>query len=205
MTTHVLMIVDMSGSMAALAADVRGGFNTYLNGLREDTNADYKISVTLFDHRYMPLCTAATVERAPELTDANYQPAGSTALLDAVGRTVGAFDQATTLADGDRVLVVIQTDGYENASQEWSFPDVTKLIETREATGAWSFTYLGAGADSWDQAAKMGVNRAQYVNTAKTAAGTTATYSGLTTATRAYAGGRSAAESAEIIRGTAGV
>lgn len=204
-TTYVLMISDMSGSMTYLAEDVRGGFNTYITGLREDTDADYRVSVTLFDHRYMPLCVAAALDQVPELTEDNYQPAGSTALLDAVGRTIGSFDLSVTLAGDDRVLVVIQTDGKENASTEWTYDGVKKLIETREATGKWSVTYLGAGRDSWDQAAAMGVNRSQYVNTANTAEGTAASYFGLSTATRNYAAGQSGEEAAAIVRGVAGV
>jgi len=205
LTTHVLIVTDMSGSMSKLAADVRGGFNSYIDDLRNDTDGDYRVTATLFDHRYMPLCTNATLVQVPALDEHNYVPAGSTALLDAVGRTVGTFEQATTLADDDRVLLVIQTDGYENSSIEWNFAGVSKLINTREATGKWSVTYLGAGKDSWDQASLMGINRSQYVNTADSSIGTANTYSGLATATRAYSKGASGQSVAETVRGVAGI
>lgn len=204
-TTHVLIITDMSGSMSKLAADVRGGFNSYIEDLRKDTDATYKATVTLFDHRYMPLCAAATLDQVPALDDHNYVPAGSTALLDAVGRTIGQFDQATTLEPDDRVLLVIQTDGQENSSIEWKFAAISKLITAKEATGQWSVNYLGAGKDSWDQANAMGINSANYINTADTSAGTIASYSGLATATRSYSKGASGQSVGDTLRGVAGV
>ncbi len=201
-TTHVLMIADMSGSMHQLADDVRGGFNAYIAGLREDTDNTYKVTVALFDHRYMPLCTAVDLTDVPTLTSDNYEPAGSTALLDAVGLTVTGL--TAPLEPGDKVLVVIQTDGKENASEEWTFRAVADLIKSRTAAGNWDFTYLGAGVDSWDQAAMMGIGRAMYVNTANTSEGTAATYTSLVGATRNYAGGQSGAEAVREIRETAG-
>lgn len=205
MTIHVLIVTDMSGSMSKLAEDVRGGFNSYIADLRKDTDATYRVTVCLFDHRYMSLCVNAPLDQVPALDDRNYVPTGSTALLDAVGRTVGLFEQATTLEDDDRVLLVIQTDGAENASIEWRFPAINTLLTTREATGKWSVVYLGTGKDSWSQAGAMGINRSHYVNTGDTSAGTAATYSGLATATRSYSKGATGEAAAETLRGVAGI
>lgn len=202
-TTHVLLVTDMSGSMGHLADDVRGGFNTYVAGLKGKPGS-YRLTATLFDQRYMPLCVDADLATVPELTGDNYSPAGSTALLDAVGRTVGEFETRAKLGDADRVLVVIQTDGQENASREWTWAAVQGLIKDREATGKWSFVYLGAGADTWDQANRMGVAGANYVGTHATSAGTRATYDSLVGATTAYAAGADGARTARRIRDEAG-
>ena len=88
----------------------------------------------------------------PELTAALYQPRGSTALLDAVGQSVGA------LADrpGDRFIVITFTDGHENASREWTKEKVSRLIREREALGNWTFAFFGAEIDAWGEAGDMG-------------------------------------------------
>lgn len=202
-TTHVLMIVDMSGSMAPLAADVRGGFNTYVQDLQGQPGK-YRLTACLFDTEFISLCTDAELTAVPTLTEKNYMPRAGTALLDAVGVTVTGFESRVTLTDADRVLVVIQTDGEENSSQEWHWAAIQKLIKDREATGRWSFVYLGAGADTWMQASRMGVAAANYVNTSHSRVGTRSTYSGLTHGTAAYAAGASGAEVSRTVAATPG-
>lgn len=202
-TTHVLMITDMSGSMGALAQDVRGGFNTYVTDLAKEPG-DYRLTACLFDTEFISLCTDARLADVPRLTDANYAPRGMTALLDAVGKTVREFQSRATLVEGDRVLVVIQTDGEENSSREYDWVAIQTLIKDREATGRWSFVYLGAGADTWAQASRMGVASANYVNTVKTSHGTASTYSGLTVGTVAFAAGASGADVSRTVRATPG-
>lgn len=188
-TTHVLMCVDMSGSMATLAADVRGGFNTYVADLGRDS-ATYSITATLFDTELIRLTQAAAPADVPKLDRTNYAPRGMTALLDAVGHTISDFDAAhPSLPGGDRVLLVIQTDGQENSSREFNFESIKRLITEREASGRWTVVYLGAGADTWNQAARMGVGRSNYVNTDASGVGTRSSYSGLTRGTTAFAAG----------------
>lgn len=194
--THVLLIVDMSGSMSGLAADVRGGFNTYIADLAKD-DGRYRITATVFDTRFEPLCVAAKLKDVPELTEANYRPRGMTALLDAVGKTVTDFEAATTLADGERVLCVVQTDGAENSSREFSSARIAEMIRDREAGKRWTFIYLGAGRDAWGQGQALGF--AHTVDTDKSAGATRGSYSGITRASRSYAAGADAAETHSVL------
>jgi len=194
-TTHVLLITDMSGSMQSLATEVRGGYGGYLDQLAAD-GGKYRLTVTVFDTEFISLCTAAKLADTPRLTDVNYAPRGMTALLDAVGKTVAEFESRTKLGDGDRVLVVVQTDGQENASQEFTGAQITELIKTREATGKWTFVYLGAGADAWGQGERLGMRS---VNVAAGAAGTQASYAGLATASGLYSRGASAGETVSAL------
>jgi len=188
MTTHVFMIVDMSGSMYDLAPDVRGGFNSFLQDL-ESSSADYSFTVTLFDTQFISLCTAATWEATPRLDNKNYRPRGMTALLDAVGKTVTDFEAKDVLKDGDKVLVIVQTDGRENSSSEFRLEQISTMIEEREATKKWSFVFLGAGPDVWTQAGSMGFQRANTVSYGR--ASTRSSYSGMSRATKSFAGGAS--------------
>lgn len=201
--THVLMITDMSGSMGRLADDVRGGFNDYVDELRDD-DQDYRLTVTLFDDRFESLCVAAPLANVPALTARNYYPRGFTALLDAIGKTVLEFEAATTLSDDDRVLVVVQTDGRDNVSKEFTRAAIAELISTREATGKWSFVYLGAGQEAWGQADHMGFRAETVVMTTNTADSTRTSYAGLSGTTRSFSRGASGEESVADLRAALG-
>lgn len=163
MTTHVLMVVDMSGSMYALAEDVRGGFNSFLSEQEKDAD-ELSFTVTLFDQEFISLCVAETWAATPRLDRDNYNPRGMTALLDAVGKTIVEFESSAGLGAEDKVLVVVQTDGNENASSEFSKERIAEMIAEREKTGKWSFVFLGAGPNTWRQAGQMGFQRANTVS-----------------------------------------
>ncbi len=202
--THVIMIADMSGSMHSLAEDVRGGFNGYVSELRSKPG-NYLLTATVFDTTVTQLCQDVTLDRVPKLTNENYSPCGMTALLDAVGETVTKFESRVKLRKTEQVLVVIQTDGEENSSKDWTYGSVKKLIQSREEAGQWGFIYLGVGLDTWGQANQMGIKRDQYINTMPTRYGTAGTYSGLVGTTMTYSSGVSAAGSTSVLRDSPGV
>jgi hypothetical protein len=199
-TTHVLMITDRSGSMAGLADDVRGGFNQYVDDLRKDTDGKYRLTVALFNHLYESQCVAAKLGDVPKLDGRNYRPGGTTALVDAIGRTIADFEtRVPDLADGDRVLLVVQTDGFENSSTEYTTEQVRKLITDREQGGRWSCVFLGAGPNAWTQAGGLGFAAGQTVVVGATSAGTKATYDSLSHATRSYSRGATGTEASRLI------
>lgn len=188
-TTHVLLIIDMSGSMWANADDVRGGINSYVQNLRDDTARKYRLTAVVFDTAVETLCQAAKLSEVPELTEANYTPRGLTALLDAVGATICDLQRSVSLGDDDRVLVVVQTDGRENASHEWSAGQVAALIGKAQGTGKWDFVYMGADHDAWQQADSIGIQRSHTVSTSRTGMTSKAMYDSLGATTRGYARG----------------
>lgn len=206
--TDVLFVIDMSGSMAPIAQDVRGGFNTYLTELAAKPGT-YRITVTVFDSAYGPtngpavrcvnLCTAAALDEVPLLTAANYQPHGGTPLLDAIGKTLTEFAAVDDTDSDGRVLLVVQTDGAENTSREFTGDQIRTMITQREATGRWTALFLGANLDAVDQAGNYGFAHANTVVVGGSAAATRATYSSLATSTAQYAAGASGAEAARHI------
>lgn len=198
-TTHVLMVLDESGSMGHLADDVRGGFNTYLDGLAADTDGKYRVTAAKFGNDYQLLCNAAKLKDTPRLTHGNYSPGGMTALLDAIGKLITDFEKVGAFTEQDRVLLVIQTDGNENASREYKLDDIRKMITDREKTGRWSAIFVGAGPDTWQQAAGLGIRDGSTVSMAATGEGTRSTYTGLTRGTVAFASGLSGDEAAKHV------
>lgn len=200
--THVLMIIDMSGSMWDLAGDVRGGYNAYLEGLAGN-DIRYRVTTTVFDTEFISLNVATKLKDTPRLNSDNYFPRGSTALLDAVGKTISEFEAKTQLAEDERVLVVVQTDGLENASREFSAERIAEMVEARERTDRWLFVYLGAGKEAWGQGHAMGF-WANY-NSANSVTGTQARYAGASAMSATYAGGGSRAEAMSAAADTPGL
>jgi hypothetical protein len=200
-TTHVLLVVDKSGSMGGLVSDVIGGYNAYLDGL---AGGDYLITTTLFDTTFQSLCNGVPLACAPRLDARTYSAGGNTALLDAVAHTIQAFEAANPKLDGnDRILLVISTDGEENSSREHTWESVNALIDLRVAGGRWASVYLGAGPAAWRQSHRWS-NSTQTVNTASTPRGTADSYAGLRGATVSYAAGSSTDDAVKLLRDKVG-
>lgn len=194
-TTYVLLATDTSGSMGHLADDVRGGYNTYLDGLEQE-DVRYRVTSVLFHTGVTSLCVGAKPKDATRLDDRNYRPGGGTALLDAIGKVITDFEVAVPeLGADDRVLLVVQTDGQENSSREYSRQGIAKMIKDREAGGKWAAIFMGAGPDTWQQAGGMGFSSS--IAVAATGQGVVDSYSGLTQTSAAYARGASRRAAAE--------
>jgi len=118
----------------------------------------------LFDNQYQLVHDGKDIREVEELTQNTYQPSGSTALLDAVGRTVDRLgERLDSLKEDEKpenVIVFILTDGKENASSDYSRDKIREMIEDRESNYGWAFIYGGANQDAFAEAGSMGI-RAQ--------------------------------------------
>lgn len=157
---HLVMILDRSGSMASTAQDVIGGFNKF----KQDQSAQsYKANMTvvLFDNEYHLLHNNIPIEKVPDLTHETYFARGTTALNDAIGKTL--TDVGTILANTlepqrpGKVIVTIFTDGQENASREFSTEKVRQTISHQQTKYNWEFMYFGATPDTFTSAAMYGI------------------------------------------------
>jgi hypothetical protein len=187
--------------MARLADDIIGGYNNYLQSLEDDAEVRYRITSVLFSGGVFSaepfdeaLCIGSKPKDAPRLDADNYIPGGGTALLDAIGHTITRFEAQVKLGKEDRVLLVVQTDGQENSSREYTREAISKMITDREATKQWSAIFMGAGPDTWAQAGGMGFSSSlAYTNDSK---GVAASYTGLAQTSRAYSRGATRSEAA---------
>ena len=145
---HVAFVLDKSGSMTPLAPAVVAGFDDFLDELRAD-GGDTDFSMTLFDTTLRRVHLAIPLEHVPSLATSGYHPGGGTALLDAIGETVISTDERLARAGcGDeKVLVVVLTDGYENASRKHTPSSLAELISRYQARPNWTFAFLGAAHD----------------------------------------------------------
>ena len=168
--TELVFILDRSGSMGGLESDTIGGFNAMLAKQREG-GGDVVVTTVLFDDAYELLHDRIPLSGVAPLTERDYFVRGTTALLDAVGRTIKKMVnvQKNTAPEhrGAQVIFVITTDGLENASREYSYQRIQQMIAKEKEKYAWEFIFLGANLDAVSEAARLGIdaNRAaRFVN-----------------------------------------
>ena len=160
--TELVFILDKSGSMGGLEDDTIGGYNALLAKQRE-VEGLCLVTTVLFDHGYEVLHERLELSHVQPLTRREYQVGGSTALLDAMGRTIQKMAAGQGEDDARKVMCVIITDGQENSSREFSARRVRALVEERRENHGWEFIFLGANMDAIETAARYGIeaDRAQ--------------------------------------------
>lgn len=168
--THVIFILDRSGSMSGMEGDVIGGFNSYVDGLKKSPNGgDVGISYVRFDTEIELVWDDLALDKVPVMTRTDYVPRGNTALLDAIGMTISAVKN-----DPDHSYIVItHTDGHENSSREWTKEKIKELLKEREALGNWTITFFGQDIDAWGEAGGMGYSASNTMAYAAAATNTT--------------------------------
>lgn len=158
MQTLVTFLLDRTGSMATIKADTIGGFNAYLDTLESECGDSIGFTLIQFDSKSIDrLYTGATLQSVARLTDATYQPRAYTPLIQAVTLAIDAVsEQLAGRADIPKVILVVQSDGEENASPaEYTLGNLRKLIAQKRADG-WEIVYMGANIDAYDTGRKLG-------------------------------------------------
>lgn len=187
MKTEVLFILDRSGSMSGLEKDTVGGYNSLITKQRE-VEGDVRISTLLFDHDLEWVHDRTSIHEVRTLTEKEYYVRGTTALLDAIG--YGIQKMKTIQKNEDvKVLVVITTDGMENASKEYTTKSVQQLISAQTALG-WEFLFLGANIDAVATAQQFGIHRDYAVNYHADAKGTELNFASINEAVSSVRSGK---------------
>lgn len=178
--THIVVILDRSGSMQSIRQDVIGGFNAFLKQQREE--GDGTLTLVQFDsqdpyevvHRFAPLATM------PELSEQTFVPRAATPLLDAVGRgindlehTLSGLDEAERPA---RIVFVIVTDGMENSSHEFGRAQIVQMVREKQDGAGWVFVFLSADLQAIEEAVDTGMQTQRVMSFDKTAEGTIAAW-----------------------------
>ncbi len=160
----VIFIIDKSGSMSGSEDNTISSFNEYLE--REKKNKyDTYISTILFNDKYEYLHDKVLINDVNKLTREDYQVGGCTALYDAIGNAINNVDKKKT----DKVMFIIITDGYENASREYSNNKIKKMIKSHSD---WEFIFIGADIDSYSVGDSIGIKRKNIANYKKDKCGT---------------------------------
>jgi len=198
MKALLTVILDRSGSMAGREDDVVGGVNKFI----EDQKAvpgEALLSLVRFDTQYENFRSMKSLNEVEPLKRDEFVPRGQTALLDAIGLTLNVLDEDWKKHTPDKAIVVIVTDGQENASREFNREKIKSMIESRERSGKWTFIYLGADVTTFDDARAMGIqmsNTARYTNSAQ---GVRSGYAGVSASVGNLRGGASHANLGGVI------
>lgn len=183
--TELVFILDKSGSMSGLEDDTIGGFNAMLAKQQKEAG-QATITTVLFDDKYELLHDRIDIKGIRPITDKEYCIGGSTALLDAVGKTIHKIGNAQKYTNEDqragKVVFVITTDGMENASCEYSYDKIRQMIEHQKAKFNWEFIFLGANIDAVSTAAKFGIHADRAANYHADSQGTALNYSAVSSA-----------------------
>lgn len=158
---ELVVILDKSGSMSGLESDTIGGYNSML-AKQKQVEGECVVTTVLFDHGYELLHDRIDIKAVQAITEDDYQVGGSTALLDAMGRTINkiATAQKNTSEEyrAEMVMCVIITDGEENSSREFSLEKVKQLVEQHKEKANWEFVFLGANMDAIQTAGYFGIS-----------------------------------------------
>lgn len=129
--TEIAYVLDRSGSMESMQEPAVAAYNQFVS-LQLDVPGDARLTLVQFDDAYEIHVSALPIQQVTQLTAATYVPRGSTALLDAIGRTITEMDRRLAALPEDqkpgKVIVAIFTDGLENASREYSAKHISDLI-----------------------------------------------------------------------------
>ena len=176
---EVVFILDRSGSMSGLELDTIGGFNSTLKKQREQ-GGNVIWSTVLFDDKYEVIHNRVPISEVKELTEDEYYVRGCTALLDAVGKTIHHIahvhkKEGEWEAPG-KTLIVITTDGMENASREYTYRKVSSMIQKEQEKYGWEFLFLGANMDAVSEAGRIGIRADRSATFLNDGAGIAANY-----------------------------
>lgn len=158
---ELVFILDRSGSMGGLEEKTVYGFNNLIEKQKK-LDGDALVTTILFDHGYEQIHKREHIKNVNHLTLKDYYVRGTTALLDAIGRSIHEMIETHKKIDKknkpEKTLFVITTDGMENASVEYSYPMIKDMIEKQKKVYGWEFIFLGANIDSVHEGGKLGID-----------------------------------------------
>ena len=184
--TEVICILDASGSMNHLADDVVGGYNAFIDQQKED-KGQTKVTLVTFDQDIQTRYENIDVNEVKSLTKADYMMGGCTSLLDAIGITLTTVGKRLAATPEEqrpsKVIVMINTDGAENSSKEYTRKQIKEMVKEQTDKYSWQFLFSGANIDSVTEAESLGISKDFAVNYSYDSSGVDSVYRSLSVVT----------------------
>ena len=163
---ELVFILDESGSMRGLEKDTIGGFNSTIDKQKKE-DGDCLVSTVCFSNGQRVIHDRVNLRDVKELTDKDYRPCGSTALIDTVASSIKHIKMVHKYIRKedrpDKTMFIITTDGMENASHKYSLGETKRMIEECKEKG-WEFIFLAANIDAYETARDYGFDEESTVN-----------------------------------------
>lgn len=189
--TEIAVILDRSGSMTTIQKDMVGGFAAFVSEQKKLPDPCV-LSLYQFDNEFEVVFEEKPLSEVGELP---LVPRGSTALLDACGRAITMIGERFAKKPEEQrpgsVIVLVITDGAENASREYQRPQVAEKIKHQQDKYNWQFVFLGANIDAFAEAASLGINSNAVRSYKANGMGVNSMYSATSAAVRNYRSRRS--------------
>lgn len=157
-STYIGVVVDRSGSMFSMDVPAAEGFNKFIQDQKKEDGICHA-TITRFDDVVEILKHGVKLSDIELADHKMFEPRGTTALFDAIGMTITAVEKKVAELKPDRIMIMILTDGAENASSDYSHSTVMKMIERLKAKD-WQFIFVGANQDAIQTGAQMGFESA---------------------------------------------
>ncbi len=151
MKSEIIVIADRSGSMGSIIGEARGSINTLI-GEQKEVEGEANFTFVMFDDHYDCLIDRKDIQKVESIEAKDYFARGMTALYDSIGKTINSVnvkqESMTDEEKPDLTMVAIVTDGMENASKEFTQPQIAKMIKDQQKNG-WKFVFFGANIDAF--------------------------------------------------------
>lgn len=157
-TTEIICILDRSGSMGHLRMEVINSFNSFIEEQKE-MSGKARVTLVLFDDKIEMPFMRVKLKKFKDIDEEIYYVRGMTSLNDAIGKTLNH----DLFVGKKKAIVLIQTDGGENSSKDYSNARVKTLVEKKQALG-WDFLFLGANIDTFSVGSSYGFQPNQMMN-----------------------------------------
>lgn len=172
--SEIVCVIDRSRSMDCKRNEAIGGFNAFLESQKK-LPGEARLTLVLFDNEYLLSCDGANLQDVPTLNEETYVPRGTTALLDAIGKTIVTVGERLCKTPEperpEKVIVAILTDGLENASQKYDRKQIHAMIRHQREVYSWEFLFLAANQDAITEGASIGIQAQDAVHFDATQAG----------------------------------
>lgn len=177
--TYIALVIDRSGSMSGVRDAAFTGINEQLSTIRKNAKKGGNTFVTYiqFDDVIETIFDQTAAENLKDIVYSEYEPRGSTAMLDAVGTAIESFTTKVIETSDTAYLIIVVSDGYENASRKETYATLAEKIKKLEATDKWTFTYMLSNIDLSIITDKLGASAGNVSSFASTPTGTVNAFS----------------------------
>jgi uncharacterized protein YegL len=169
----IVCVLDRSGSMTSIKEETIAGFNKFVSEQKENS-IDARFTLVQFDNEYELVYNQLPINEVPKMTKDTFVPRGVTALLDAIGKTIKdtrKYQKQDTKTEYKTILVII-TDGEENASVNYTRDDIFKKITKMQKKHQWEIIFLAANQDAIATAGHYGISAKKAIRFAADSLGT---------------------------------